>query len=591
MALLLAISGCVSAMLAGLTSSWVFMPLVAGLVLCLLDRLSGRIKCLIVLALVLVGGIWLIPDSPGLNYLFAVLLLAGGLVVSIGCLYRSDQRPGFYPLLAVMLLSLPALPRASTGLEFFFVWELITLSSYFLILRKREAGPHALRYLLFSLVAAFFLLAGFAMLHALTASISLATLRLAGPDSVPVFVLLAIGLLIKAGAIGVHVWLPGAYAEADDEVSAMLSAVISKVAIFGLLVGTYLAIRSEVSLNLAHALGWIGMLTTLAGAMMAVREDDMKRMLAYSSMSQLGYIVTAIALMSHLGWVTALYLVANHLMVKGILFLVAAALIVRTGKRLLVDLGGLAGIMPFTFVPAAIAIVAMSGLPPLAGFGGKWLLLGAMMEKGWYGPAVMTLLATFVGFLYMARFIQLIFLGRRKTAHKDLTEAPIALLVPQYILVAGILLMSFFPKLLIEPISRAIDPQFASTLVWQGMSLEMIYGYWDPMPVMAFAVAASAILFGTFWLIRRTGWIKLRGGRPRISNSTSHAAFYDFYKPVFTVLTPPWAIEFWGGLTTATVTLADRARAVYSGNGQTYNLYILYYFIGLYVAGGGLRHR
>lgn len=590
MALLLAISGYILAMLAGLTASWVFIPLVAGLVLWLLDGLPGSISCLIALALVLAGGIWLIPDSPGLNYLFAVLLLAGGLVVSIGCLYRSDQRPGFYPLLTVMLLSLPALPRASTGLEFFFVWELITLSSYFLILRKREAEPHALRYLLFSLVAAFFLLAGFAILHASTGSISLSALRLAGPDGVAVFVLLAIGLLIKAGAIGVHVWLPGAYAEADDEVSALLSAVISKVAIFGLLVGTYLAIRSEVSLNLAHALGWIGMLTTLAGAMMAVREDDIKRMLAYSSMSQLGYIVTAIALMSHLGWVTALYLVANHLMVKGILFLVAAALIVRTGKRSLVDLGGLAGIMPFTFVAAVTAIVAMSGLPPLAGFGGKWLLLSAMMEKGWYGPAVMTLLATFVGFLYMARFIQVIFLGRRKAAHKDFTEAPIALLVPQYLLVAGILLMSFFPKLLIEPVSKAIDLQFASTLVWQGMSLQMIYGYWNPMPVMAFAVAVSATLFGVFWLVRRAGWIKLPGGGSKIRNGSSRAAFYDFYKPAFTVLTPPWAIEFWGGLTTATVTLADRARLVYSGNGQTYNLYILYYFIVLYVAGGGLRH-
>ena len=180
--------------------------------------------------------------------------------------------------------------------------------------------------------------------------------------------------------------------------------------------------------------------------MMAVRQDDMKRMLAFSSMSQLGYIVAAIALMSHLGWVTALYLVANHLLVKGILFLVAAAIILRTGKRLLGDLGGLAGVMLVTFAAAAIAIVAMSGLPPLAGFGGKWLLLSAMMEKGWYGPAVMTLLATLVGFLYMARFIQAIFLGPPKTAHGGLTEAPVALWIPQYLLIMGILVMSFFPK-------------------------------------------------------------------------------------------------------------------------------------------------
>ena len=111
---------------------------------------------------------------------------------------------------------------------------------------------------------------------------------------------------------------------------------------------TYVAIRSQVGLDLAHILGWIGMLTTLAGAMLAVRQDDMKRILAYSSMSQLGYIVAAIALMSHLGWVTALYLVANHLLMKGILFLVAAAIILRTGRAVLADLGGLAA-MPLTF--------------------------------------------------------------------------------------------------------------------------------------------------------------------------------------------------------------------------------------------------
>ena len=582
MALLLAISGCVAAILAGFTL-WAFMPLIAGIVLYLLDRLPGRIKCLVVLALTLVGGIWLVRDLAGIGYLFAVLLLAGGLVISIGCLYRSDQRPGFYAFLAVMLLSLPALPRVSTSLEFYFIWELITLSSYFLILRRPEAEPHALRYLLFSLVAAFFLLAGFAILDALVAGNSLAALRLPNLNSVPVFVLLAIGLLIKAGAVGVHVWLPGAYAEADDDVSALLSAVVSKVTVFGLVVGTYFAIRSEVNLNLAHVLGWIGMLTTLAGAVMAVREDDMKRMLAYSSMSQLGYIIAAVALMSHLGWVTALYLTANHLMVKGILFLVAAALIVRTGKRLLVDMGGIARLMPITFVSATIAIVAMSGLPPLTGFGGKWLLLSAMMERGWYGPAILTLLATFVGFLYMARFINAVFLGPRKAAYERLTEAPLTLLVPQYLLVAGILLMSFFPKLLIDPVSKAIDPQFASTLVWQGMSLEMIYGYWNPAPVMLFASVVSAILFGIVWLLWRSGiHMKIR--------KISRASFSDFYRPMFIKLAPPWADAFWERICTATLSVAERIRMLYTGNGQVYNFYILYYFLVLYVSCGSLRY-
>jgi formate hydrogenlyase subunit 3/multisubunit Na+/H+ antiporter MnhD subunit len=579
MAFLLAVGGYLAADLAGFTAHWMYLPLFAALAMWLLEPLFGRAQGIIALVLVLAGSIWFITGLSGLNYLFAIVLVTGGLVISVACLDRADRRPGFYPFLIIMLFSLAALPSATTSLEFIFVWELITLSSYFLIVRRSEAAPHALQYLLFSLAAAFFLLCGFAVLQAQTNSVSLSALRTLGPDSAVVFVLLTVGLLIKAGAAGVHVWLPGAYAQADDDVSALLSAVISKVAIFGLLLSTYVAIRSEVSLNLAHLLGWIGMLTTLIGAMLAVSQNDMKRMLAYSSMSQLGYIVAAIALMSHLGWVTALYLVANHLMVKGILFLVVAGLILRTGARYFDDLGGLARTMPFTFASATIAVIAMSGLPPLAGFGGKWLLLSAMMEKGWYGPAVMTLLATFVGFLYMEHFIHAIFFGRGKAKHHNVREAPVALLIPQYLLVAGILVMSFFPKLLIDPVSRAIDPQFASTLVWQGMSLEMIYGSWNPFPVMMFAVIVSAILFGLFWLLRNAGWLRTGAVRPGL---------YRFFMAVFTTLTPPLASVAWGRLTGATMAAAQRARMIYTGNGQTYNLYILYYFLLLYVAGGGL---
>jgi formate hydrogenlyase subunit 3/multisubunit Na+/H+ antiporter MnhD subunit len=156
------------------------------------------------------------------------------------------------------------------------------------------------------------------------------------------------------------------------------------------------------------------------------------------------------------------------------------------------DLGGLARKMPFTFAAALVAIIAMSGLPPLAGFGGKWLLLSAMMEKGWYGPALVTLLATFVGFLYMARFIQAIFFGPRSVEGEGVKEAPMALLVPQYVLIAGILLMSFFPKLLIEPISEAIDPYFASTLGTDvaGDDLRLL----NPMPTMAWLLRIGDIV-------------------------------------------------------------------------------------------------
>ena len=582
-ALLLVACGLVSARFAGLTSLWVFLPLAAGFVIWMLDTLTGRVKVSLVFMLLAVGGYWTIRDLSGISSLFAMVLYAGSLTLTIACLYRADSRPGFYPLLVIMLVSLCALPRASTSLEFIFIFELVTLSSYFLIARCAEAGADAFRYLLFSIAAGFFLIAGFAVAHAATDSTVLAALLTVSPASGTIFVLLAVGFLIKAGAIGVHIWLPGAYARADDDLSAMLSAVVSKMSIFGLVVGIYVAILSKSDLGLERVVGWIGMLTALIGAVFAVQQDDIKRLLAYSSMSQLGYIITAVALMSHLGWVTALYLTANHLTVKGILFLVAAAIIFRTGSHTMTDLGGLARQMPLTFAAATTAIIAMSGLPPLAGFGGKWLLLSAMMEKGWYGLIAMGLLATFVGFLYMARFLQTIFLDKPKTARDVVADAPAPLLVSQCLLISGILVMSFLPKLLIAPISAAIDPYFASTLVWEGMSLEMIYGYWNPVPVMIVAVGVSALLFGVLWLLRRTTGDKSDGqGRA--------LGFYAYFKPAFASLTPPIALRFWTWVAAASNVLADTTRKFYTGDGQTYTLYVFSYFVVLYAACGGFGH-
>ncbi|AWC23115.1 Multiple resistance and pH homeostasis protein A [Aminobacter sp. MSH1] len=572
-AVLLAIGSYHAAQLAGAASLWLFSPLIIGIVLYALDWLPGRVKCCLMLLAVLGVGNWLISETTGMSGLFATVLLGGGLVVASAALYRQDSRPGYYPLMAVLLLSIATMMRAQTSLEFFFSWELITLSSYFMIAQGRHAHPHALPFLLFSLTSAFCLLAGFALADAANGTSLLQAFRTGGTDAASAFALLALGFLIKAGAIGFHVWLPGAYAEADDDLSAMLSSVVSKVAIFGLFMVTYLAIGSQVGLELAHLMGWIGMLTTVIGAALAFRQDDVKRLLAYSSMSQLGYIITAIALMSHLGWVTALYLVANHLMVKGILFLAVAGVILRCGTRRLEELGGLARRMPVTFVVAVVALVSMSGLPPLAGFGGKWLLLSAMVDKGWYGLAAAGILATLIGLLYMFRLAHALFLAPPQAAAVHVREAPMQLLLPQIVLVGAILVLSFQPKLFMDPVSTAIDPYFASTLVWEGMSLETIYGYWNPVPVMAASIAGAGVLFLIGWTVYR-----LDQGR---TAAKGIAEFYRYYIKISQPWSAPLATRAWESIARLGTVSAEATRRVYTGDGQMYVLVALFYVLFL----------
>jgi hypothetical protein len=123
------------------------------------------------------------------------------------------------------------------------------------------------------------------------------------------------------------------------------------------------------------------------------------------------------------------------------------------------------------------------------------------------------------------------------------------------------------------------------------MSLEMIYGYWNPVPAMVIAVAMSAALFVAFWLLRRDGRIRSVGVRASAWSGMTPAGFYAFYKRVFATLTPSFATAFWGRLSAETITIAELTSRLYTGNGQTYSLYVLYYFIFIYSVSGILQYN
>ena len=579
-------------------ATYMFLPIVAGFVLLLIDGVHGRLKDLPMLVIVAAGGYWLTRDLEGINRLFSYLLIGGGLLVSIAAMYRNDARKGFYPLLAILLLSLATLLHSKTSLEFFFSWELMTLSSYLLVTLGREGVKPGLRYLLFSLGSAYFIFTGFAVHYAATGSIEIASLGASGDTMGLVFSLLAIGFVIKMGGFGVHVWLPDAYAESNDDFTAILSAVISKAGVFGLIiVAANLGVRSDIGLDPAYVLGWIGILTATFGALMAVFQEDIKRLVAYSSMGQLGYIVTGIALMSHLGWVSALYMTVNHFLFKGILFLSIAGIILRTNERLMYKMGGLIKNMPVTFVFTMIAIIAMSGVPPLTGFGGKWMLFNALMDKGWHWIAALAFFSSAVAFLYMFRLLQTVFLGQRKLEHRELREAPIILLVPQFVMIVAIMIISAYPKLLLDPLSVAIDPWLANTLVWNGAALQTHYGYWNaPMIMMVvggvwMVPLILLLLMSLTFRIQKVEQFNIvyAAERPNRPEDTHFAYnFFAHYDRALGFLVRPRATAFWNTVVEWSHTLGSTLRVFYNGNGQTYALFILIYFVAMFLLNGGL---
>lgn len=602
-ALLLFATGYSMSMIMNVAGPEVFMPLVAGLAIWLIDGVPRRFKTLPMLAAVGIGGYLLTRDLEGINQLFSYLLIGGGILVSIAIMYRDaldrdDKRKGFYPLLTVLLLSLATLVRAQSSLEFFFSWELMTLSSYLLVTLGREGMKPALTYLLFSLASAYCILSGFAIAYGATGSLLLTSLGSSGDSMSTIFSLLAVGFLIKMGGFGAHIWLPGAYAEADDDFSAILSAVISKAGVFGLIiVAAHLGVSSDIGLNPAYVLGWIGILTATFGALMAVFQEDIKRLVAYSSMGQLGYIVTGVALMSHLGWVSAMYITVNHFLFKGILFLSIAGIILRTNERLMYRMGGLIKNMPFTFTFVMIAIIAMSGVPPLSGFGGKWMLFNALMEKQWYWIAALAFFSSAVAFLYMFRLLQTVFLGQRKVEHAEIREAPMILLIPQVIMIAGIMVISAYPKLLIDTLSAAIDPWITDTLVWQGTALHAQFGYWNAPLIMAIVAGVFMIplillsLFALSMKVQKVEQFNIvyAAERPRRPEETHFAyKFFAHYDRAIGFTVKPRATAFWNAVIEWSHSIGAALRIFYNGNGQTYALFVIMYFIALFLFNGGL---
>jgi formate hydrogenlyase subunit 3/multisubunit Na+/H+ antiporter MnhD subunit len=404
--------------------------------------------------------------------------------------------------------------------------------------------------------------------------------------------------MTKTAAIGLHIWLPGAHAEAETDVSPVVSGILLKAGLFGLMV--LLLKMGKVQLygvELTYVLLWIGALSALLGNLMAIFQEDAKRLLAYSSIGQMGYALFGLAMMNHLGWLMALMFVINHYIYKSMLFLSIGGVAKRTGTRDMYRMGGLITLMPLSFIAVLIGIIAVSGVPPLSGFGGRWIFYNAIMTADARLPMVLIFLSGPIAFLYLFRLIHTIFLGQLKDEHRKLKEAPFWIVLPQMIYVVFLLGFALVPGLALRKVDAFLNPYFPTGgLNWQGLTITSAFGYWSPISIMI----VTGVIFATLlaWLVFlqhnaqkvKQFNIVFAAERP-FRPETTHFAwnFFAPYRKALGFLVQPFVTQFWALITTSLHNIAEFTRKLYTGNGQTYAFHFLIFIVVVYlsVLGGG----
>jgi len=567
-----------------------YLPIAAIFGMYLINFLKSKFKAVISIGLIALYGYSLYPMATHLQSLFGIIFIIGSGILIVSTMNRKDAGKGFYGFLLMMIFSMGNLVVSTSYLTFFLNWEFMTIASYLLILRGKKAKVPALTYITFSLAGAYLMLTGFGFAPHLTGNSSLVSSIASVKLPVIAMILLSLGFLIKSGSLGVHIWVPGAYSEAEDDMTPFISSVLSKAGVFGILLVAISYVKHSPSFNIFYWIGWLGVLTAIVGAFLAAFQEDAKKLLAYSSMSQLGYIVASIGLLSHLGWISALYLTVNHFMFKALIFIAIAAVIHRTGTRDMYKMGGLIKKMPISYISVLIGIIAVSGVPPLSGFGSKWLLYTSFIEKGWFLQAGVLFFASGVSFLYLYRLIHTIFLGQLKYEHQNVKEAPIWYLIPQVVFIMGIMAISMYPNLIINPLNEIVGNYFATTIQIDGYNVTSSLGYWNGNMVMMVTMGVFVVpLIFLILLNGRTQKVKqfnivFSAERPESPQTThfAHNMFSHMYKALGG-FTKPRIQNFWNSVSEWSNSLAGTFRQIYTGNGQTYLLHIILYIVVLYI--------
>ncbi|MFT5448969.1 MAG: multicomponent Na+:H+ antiporter subunit D [Gammaproteobacteria bacterium] len=354
----------------------------------------------------------------------------------------------FYTAWLLCLTGLLGISVTGDAFNVFVFLEISSLSTYSLVAfgRQRQALSAAFRYLVMGTIGGTFILIGIGLLYAMTGTLNMADLAVRLEpvrDSASVraaFAFIVVGAGLKMAMFPLHAWLPGAYANAPSAASVFIAATSTKVAVYVLLRFTFTIFGLSFSFDtllLAKILMVFAVLGVVVGSIAAIVQQDLKRMLAWSSVAQIGYMLIGIACANMDGLTATLVHMFNHALMKGALFMAIGCVAYRIGYVRLDSVAGLAHRMPWTFGAFALAGLSLIGVPFTAGFVSKWYLLLGVVEHGWWPLAGLLVLTSLMAIVYIGRVLEVAWFhdAEPNTVAARATEAPLSMLIPLWTLV------------------------------------------------------------------------------------------------------------------------------------------------------------
>jgi len=393
---------------------------------------------------------------------FSIALIVA-VVSALSCFYsikymeNKRGQTGYYASLLLFMAGMIGVILSANLIQFYLFWELMLIPSYFLIASwgvSKKRLTIGFKYFIFTHIGALFMLMGILSIYAFTGTFDLpqASAEIPPTSILTVFALLLIGFSVKMAIFPVHTWLPDAHSEAPTPISAMLSGVMIKCGAYAF-ARILLSGFGQTVTQTSDVLAILGVVTMIYGGLMALAQTDIKRLLAYSSISQMGYIFFGLGVYSTMGATGALFHVVNHAVCKSLLFMCAGAIIHQTGTRNIRRLGGLADKMPITCAASLIGALSLAGTPPLNGFWSEWMIFSGGISSGKILITTIAVVSTAITAGYYLWFIWRAFFGTTPKELENTKEASWLMCIPIIILAAIAVVVGIWPDIVLTVLS------------------------------------------------------------------------------------------------------------------------------------------